>query len=203
MTHKQISKDNRIYWNDKIENKFDEKKEAVESLFLDEISQNAEKQYPKFLKVLGIGKDLLLLEEAQRAYNDFVFNKQKTENKLWFKLCGAYNALEKKWGRWSQSRKWEKEIPSIDKAKDNILVEGIHENLKDNCYEEVKKAFYKSAKSKELQKIEAWREQAKDVLHSDMIGSEVLKTLQNICKQSNIAISIPTESTLKIKQGGE
>ena len=203
MTQKQISKDNRIYWNTKIENKFDEKKEAVESMFLDEISQNAEKQYPKFLKVLGIGKDLLLIEEAQRAYNDFVFNKQKTENKLWFKLCGAYNALEKKWGRWSQSRKWEHTMPSIDKAKDNVLVEEIHSNLKDNCYHEVKKSFYKSSKSKELQKIEAWREQAKDVLHSDMIGSEVLKTLQNICKQSNIAISIPTENTLKITQGGE
>lgn len=204
MSKGQISKDNRIYWNNKIEGKFDEKKEAVESMFLDEITQNAERQYPKFLKVLGIGKDLLLIEEAQRAYNDFVLNKQKTENKLWIKLCGAYNALEKKWGRWSQSRKWEASIPEIDKAKDNVLVEEIHSNLKDNCYQEVKKSFYKSSKSKELQKIEAWREQAKDVLHSDMIGSEVLKTLQNICKQSNIAISIPTEkNTLKITNGGE
>ena len=69
MTQKQISKDNRIYWNNKIEDKFNEKKEAVESMFLDEITQNAEKQYPKFLKVLGIGEDLLTIEEAQRAYN--------------------------------------------------------------------------------------------------------------------------------------
>ena len=203
MTQKQISKDNRIYWNEKIENKFDEKKEAVESKFLTEIQENADKQYPKFLKILGMAKDILLIEEAQRNYNDFVFNKQKTENKLYLKLCAVHNTLEKKWERWAKSRKWNKEMPSIDKAKDNVLIERIHENLKDNCYEEVKKSFYKSAKSKELQKIEAWREQAKDVLHSDMIGSEVLKTLQNICKQSNIAISIPTESTLKITQGGE
>jgi hypothetical protein len=203
MTQKQISKDNRIYWNEKIENKFDEKKEAVESKFLNEIQENADKQYPKFLKILGLAKDILLIEEAQRNYNDFVLNKQKTENKLYLKLCAVHNTLEKKWERWAKSRKWNKEMPSIDKAKDNVLIERIHENLKDNCYEEVKKSFYKSAKSKELQKIEAWREQAKDVLHSDMIGSEVLKTLQNICKQSNIAISIPTESTLKITQGGE
>ena len=203
MTHKQISKDNRIYWNDKIENKFDEKKEAVESKFLTEIQENADKQYPKFLKILGIAKDILLIEEAQKNYNDFVVNKQKTENKLFLKLCSAHNILEKKWERWAKSRKWDKQMPDMEKAKENVLVERIHENLRDNCYEEVKKAFYKSAKSKELQKIEAWREQAKDVLHSDMIGSEVLKTLQNICKQSNIAISIPTESTLKITQGGE
>ena len=203
MTQKQISKDNRIYWNEKIENKFDEKKEAVESKFLNEIQENADKQYPKFLKILGLAKDILLIEEAQRNYNDFVLNKQKTENKLYLKLCAVHNTLEKKWERWAKSRKWNKDMPSIDKAKDNVLIERIHENLKDNCYEEVKKSFYKSAKSKELQKIEAWREQAKDVLHSDMIGSEVLKTLQNICKQSNIAISIPTESTLKITQGSK
>ena len=200
---KQISKDNRIYWNEKIENKFDEKKEAVESKFLAEIQDNADKQYPKFIKILGMTKDILAIEEAQRDYNDFVFNKQKTENKLYLKLCAVHNNLEKKWVRWAKSRKWDKEMPSIDKANDNVLIQRIHENLKDNCYEEVKKSFYKSAKSKELQKIEAWREQAKDVLHSDMIGSEVLKTLQNICKQSNIAISIPTESNLKITQGGK
>ena len=41
----------------------------------------------------------------------------------------------------------------------------LEEVLKDNCYEEVKKSFYMSSpKSKDLQKIEAWREQAKDVL---------------------------------------
>jgi hypothetical protein len=79
----------------------------------------------------------------------------------------------------------------------------LEEKLKENCHQEVEKAFYASPKAKDLQKIEEWREQAKDVLHSDMIGSEVLKTLQNICKQSNIAISIPTEKTLKITQGGE
>ena len=203
MTQKQISKDNRIYWNDKIENKFDEKKEAVESKFLNEIQEKADKQYPNFLKILGMGKDILLIEEAMRNYDDFVHNKQKTENKLYQKLCAVHNILEKKWERWAKSRKWNKEMPGLDKESSNALVEAIHKNLRDNCYEEVKKSFYKSAKSKELQKIEAWREQAKDVLHSDMIGSEVLKTLQNICKQSNIAISIPTESTLKITQGGE
>ena len=52
MTHKQISKDNRIYWNNKIENKFDEKKQDIESLFINEINDKSEKQYPKFIKIL-------------------------------------------------------------------------------------------------------------------------------------------------------
>ena len=83
MTTKQISKDNRIYWNGKIENKFDEKKEAIESMFRNEIQINADKQYSKFIKILGLDKDIAKLEDAERAYNDFVLNKQKTENKLW------------------------------------------------------------------------------------------------------------------------
>ena len=94
-------------------------------------------------------------------------------------------------------------MPDIDEAKGGLLVEKLHEQLKENCHQETQNAFYKSSKAKELQKIEGLREEAKDVLHSDMIGSEVLKTLQNICKQSNIAVSIPTEKTLKITQGGE
>ena len=52
MTQKQISKDNRIYWNDKIENKFDEKKEAVlrVSFLLKYNDKSADKQYPKISK---------------------------------------------------------------------------------------------------------------------------------------------------------
>lgn len=200
---RQISKDNRIYWVNKIENKFDEKKQAVESMFLNEIQQNADKQYPKFLKILNFNKDLKLIEEAQRDYTDFVLNKQKTENKLWVKLCEAHAVLKKKWLRWGESRNWQNRMPDIEKAVDDCLLSKIHDKLRSNCYDEVKKSFYKSPKSKQLHKIEEFREEAKDVLHSDMIGSEVLKTLQNICKQSNIAISIPTENTLKITQGGK
>ena len=133
MTQKQISKDNRIYWNDKIEKKFDEKKEAIESRFRNEIQENADKQYPKFLKTLGLEKDIAKLEATQKAYNDFVENKSKTENKLWFALCGAYNTIEKKWEKWSNARRWVKTMPCIDDAKGGLLVQELHQKLKENC----------------------------------------------------------------------
>ena len=74
MTQKQISKDNRIYWNNKIENKFDEKKQSIESMFINEIDEKTEKQYPKFLKILGIEKNLKNLVQAQKLYNDFILS---------------------------------------------------------------------------------------------------------------------------------
>ena len=206
MTQKQISKDNRIYWNNKIENKFDEKKQDIESLFINEINDKSEKQYPKFLKILGIEKHLKKLLETQKEYNDFILSNDKKKNDLWQKVSNSYSEIEKKFKQWEKSRKWDNSCPTFEVSDIDgtcTMDKKLEETLKENCHKEVEKAFYASPKAKDLQKIEEWREQAKDVLHSDMIGSEVLKTLQNICKQSNIAISIPTEKTLKITQGGE
>lgn len=206
MTQKQISKDNRIYWNDKIEKKFDDKKQSIESMFINEIDEKTEKQYPKFLKILGIEKNLKKLVEAQKLYNEFILSRDKKRNHLWQEVSNAFETIQKKFERWEKTRKWNKGCPHLECSDIDgscNVDEKIQRRLKENCHQEVEKAFYASPKAKDLQNIEQWREQAKDVLHSDMIGSEVLKTLQNICKQSNIAISIPTENTLKITQGGE
>ena len=206
MTQKQISKDNRIYWNNKIENKFDEKKQDIESMFINEINDKSEKQYPKFIKILGMEKHLKKLVEVQKDFNDFVLSREKKRNDLLQKVSNAYAEIEKKYKQWERSRKWLNGCPSFEFSDIDgtcNMDQKLEEKLKENCHTEVEKAFYASPKARDLQKIEEWRERAKDVLHSDMIGSEVLKTLQNICKQSNIAISIPTEKTLKITQGGE
>ena len=206
MTQKQISRENRIYWNNKIENKFDEKKQDIESLFINEINDKSEKQYPKFLKILGIEKHLKKLLATQKEYNDFILSNDKKKNDLLQKVSNSYSEIEKKFKQWERSRKWENRCPTFEYSDIDgtcSMDTKLQEVLKENCHKEVEKSFYASPKAKDLQKIEEWREQAKDVLHSDMIGSEVLKTLQNICKQSNIAISIPTEKTLKITQGGE
>ena len=206
MTQKQISKDNRIYWNNKIENKFDEKKQDIESMFINEINDKSEKQYPKFIKILGMEKHLKKLVEVQKDFNDFILSREKKKNDLLQKVSNAYAEIEKKYKQWERSRKWLNKCPSFEFSDIDgtcNMDQKLEEKLKENCHTEVEKAFYASPKARDLQKIEECRERAKDVLHSDMIGSEVLKTLQNICKQSNIAISIPTQKTLKITQGGE
>ena len=50
MSNKQISKDNREYWSNKLSRKFREKKELIESLHQNEINDQSIKNFPS-LKV--------------------------------------------------------------------------------------------------------------------------------------------------------
>ena len=56
---KQISKDNREYWLRKLENKFDEKREVIESLHQEEINDQSSQNFPIFKKRLGIDKSII------------------------------------------------------------------------------------------------------------------------------------------------
>ena len=47
---KQISKDNREYWQNKLSSKFREKKQTIESLHQIEINEQSQKNYPIFKK---------------------------------------------------------------------------------------------------------------------------------------------------------
>ena len=71
MSNKQISKDNREYWSNKLSKKFREKRSAVESMHLAEINKNSEKNYPMFLKRLALDKELKELKLAEKDFNDF------------------------------------------------------------------------------------------------------------------------------------
>ena len=48
----------------------------------------------------------------------------------------------------------------------------------------------------ELKKLDDLQEKAEDLLHSDMIGAEVLKQISLIAKQTNINMTIP-QNTVK------
>ena len=56
--------------------------------------------------------------------------------------------------------------------------------------------FYNSKKGQELKTLDELEEKATDLLHSDMIGSEVLNQISLIAKQTNISMTIP-QNTLK------
>ena len=68
--------------------------------------------------------------------------------------------------------------------------------MKDTCKTETQEAFYKSKKGKEIQTLDELEEKATDLLHSDMIGTEVLQQISLIAKQTNISMTIP-QNTLK------
>ena len=77
MSNKQISKDNREYWQRKLSKKFDEKKSVIQSLHQLEINETSKKNYPIFVKRLGILKDLENIKKSQKEFNDYSLNFQK------------------------------------------------------------------------------------------------------------------------------
>ena len=76
MSNKQISKDNREYWSNKLSRKFREKKSTIESLHQTEINETTQKNFPTFKKRLGIEKDIEKCLKAEKEFNDYSKNYQ-------------------------------------------------------------------------------------------------------------------------------
>ena len=204
MSNKQISKDNREYWSNKLSRKFREKKEVIESLHQNEINDQSLKNYPLFKKRLNVDKELKSLLKAQKDFNEYSTNYTKILEQKRNNVRKIYEKCEDKLNGWSQTRKiWNSEtIPYFeDKDKTYDLAERLEKWLRGLCKAETKKAFYNSKKGKELQTLDELEEKATDLLHSDMIGTEVLKQISLIAKQTQINMTIPSE-TLKALPNG-
>jgi len=196
---KQISKDNREYWLRKLSSKFSDKKQTIVSLHQVEINEQSQKNFPIFKKRLGIEKDLANYLKVEKDFNDYAKNytrRLEEKKELAKKL---FSKISQKLIGWSETRKcWDSyDIPKYD-SQDKFLTlsEKVEDFLKDTCKKETKEAFYKSKKGKEIQTLEELEEKATDLLHSDMIGSEVLSQISMIAKQTNINMTIP-QNTLK------
>ena len=204
MSNKQISKDNREYWENKLETKFREKRQTIESLHQVEINDQAQKNFPVFKKRLGLEKDIVKFLRVEKDYNDFSKNYQKMLDEKRTLVASLFSKIRGKLKSWSETRViWnEYDIPKFeDESRIYDLSNRIENFLKETCKEETKQAFYKSKKGQEIQKLFDLEEKAKDLLHSDMIGSEVLSQISMIAKQTNISMTIPTETIKKLSNG--
>ena len=196
---KQISKDNREYWLKKLSSKFSDKRQAIVSLHQVEINEQSQKNFPIFKKRLGIEKDLINYLKVEKDFNDYVKNYTKRLEEKKDLAKKLFSKISDKLEGWSETRKsWNSyDIPKYDYESKILDLSDRTENfLKDMCKTETKEAFYKSKKGKEIQTLEELEEKATDLLHSDMIGSEVLSQISMIAKQTNINMTIP-QNTLK------
>ena len=199
MSTKQISKDNREYWERKLNRRFSEKRSVLESLHIVEIRKQSDKNFLTFNKRLQIEKDLKILAQNQKDYNEFFNSIDKKLRDKRLKVETITKKLSTKLSDWAKNRTWsvgygEDKIPVWDKDyKGGIftLSQDFHQFLAEKCYDETKKAFYKSKKGEEIQNINELEEQAEDLLHSDMISSEVLRQISIIAKKTQIKIFIP------------
>ena len=203
MSNKQISKDNREYWSNKLSRKFSEKKSTIESLHQVEINETTQKNFPTFVKRLGVEKDIEKYLKVEKEFNDYSKNYQKRLEEKREQVRKFFQVISRKLNNWAETRQWDTyDIPSYEYDKKIYdLKDKIDEYLRNQCKKETKKAFYNSKKGKELQMLDELEEKATDLLHSDMIGTEVLKQISLIAKQTQINMTIPSE-TLKALPNG-
>jgi len=203
MSNKQISKDNREYWQKKLSRKFDDKKSAIQSLHQAEINETTQKNFPIFKKRLGIEKDIENYLKVEKEFNDYSKNYQKRLEEKREMVKKLFSVIREKLVNWSETRQWDTyDLPKYDyESKMYDLKDRLDNFLKSQCKEETKNAFYKSKKGLELQKLDELEEKATDLLHSDMIGSEVLQQISLIAKQTQINMTIPTDTIKSLPNG--
>jgi len=201
---KQISKDNREYWQNKLSNKFREKKQTIESLHQIEINEQSQKNYPIFKKRLGIEKDILAYLKVEKDFNDYSKNYEKRLEEKRENVRKFFSKIRDKLKSWAETRDAfnDVNIPSYNHDMSYYrLSENLEEYLIDTCKKETRQAFYKSKKGQEIQKLDELEEKATDLLHSDMIGAEVLKQISLIAKETQINMTIPSETIKALPSG--
>ena len=203
MSNKQISKDNREYWQRKLSSKFNDKKSAIKSLHQKEINETTQKNFPIFKKRLGIEKDIENYLKVEKEFNDYSKNYQKRLEEKREMVKKLFSVIKEKLVNWSETRQWNTyDLPEYDyESKMYDLKDRLDNFLKSQCKEETKNAFYKSKKGLELQKLDELEEKATDLLHSDMIGAEVLRQISLIAKQTQINMTIPTDTIKSLPNG--
>jgi hypothetical protein len=203
MSNKQISKDNREYWQRKLSRKFDEKKSVIQSLHQAEINETSQKNFPTFKKRLGIEKDIEKCLKAEKEFNDYSKNYQKRLEEKREQVKKFFSVIREKLENWSETRNWDRyDLPKYEyESKFYDLTDRLDNYLKSQCKEETKTAFYNSKKGQELKKLDELEEKATDLLHSDMIGAEVLKQISLIAKQTQINMTIPTDTIKSLPNG--
>tara|TARA_R100000231_G_scaffold3417_1_gene6174 strand:+ start:518 stop:1129 length:612 start_codon:yes stop_codon:yes gene_type:complete len=201
---KQISKDNREYWQNKLENKFREKRQTIQSLHQAEINEQAQKNFPIFKKRLGLERDIANFLKVEKDFNDYSKNYAKRLEEKREMVKKLFSKIRDKLCGWSETRTtWnDYEIPKYDyESKLYDLSDRVESFLKSTCKAETEDAFYKSKKGQEIQKLHDLEEKAKDLLHSDMIGAEILKQISLIAKQTQISMTIPSETIKQLPNG--
>ena len=200
---KQISKDNRDYWQSKLSRKFDQKKSAIQSIHQEEINEKTQKNFPTFVKRLGIEKDIKKYLKVEKEFNDYSKNYARRLEDKRDLVKKFYLIIFHKLNNWAETRQWDKyNLPNYDvDERQYDLKDRLDEYLKDQCKLETKNAFYLSKKGQELKKLDELQEKATDLLHSDMIGAEVLKQISLIAKETQINMTIPSDTIKALPSG--
>ena len=138
---KPIRSNELEFFNKIIENKFYDKRQALETEITSEAQKLADKKSPTMAKQCGVEGDLKTLKIADEKYKAFVVSKIATENKLLSDVREQMSKIQSKLERMSKARGWSRSFDGYDAREDGAQY--FIEKLNNACYDEAYK-FVKS-----------------------------------------------------------
>ena len=172
-----------------IDTKFQHKGEAVNTEISMEANKLADKQKPKFAKMLGIEALLKKVEIASKKYHDFVQNMQTTENKLHRDCSEVADELGRKLNHFNKARNWSEDFDGFTTKEDTALY--FTNKLDSVCYEEAKKSIQKNhAIYNNLKEI---KDNCRLVIHTGADINNTVKVLQKEMGKADIKLPIPEQ----------
>lgn len=174
------------YWQNVIWEKFASRKKELETDLFQEVKVKSRQAQSAFNKKLKVDNKLEQLRKAEKAYNDFVANKEKIEKEMQMKVATLVEEIRTDLKNWNEVRQWENS--SCNSLKSLFAVE---EFLEEVCYEETKEAYMKSEKGRLLAELNNSQDEARNILHSGGSIQDVVANLDSIFKRTKIEVRIP------------
>ena len=201
---KVVPKEVREYWKSKLRDKFEKRKQDLDTMHHFQIQKDSEKNLSSFKKSLKLDSALKNLLTKQKAYQQYIKQKTDKETELKIAFEKSIESVYDNLYQWSKKRSWDIGIPSLDSFdRDDKDLYDIHakyiKSIEDACFHETKKKYIESKAGKEIKQLRDDKERAMDIMHSDMISTDWLKAIQSICKSAQIPCGIPSTETKQLE----
>ena len=182
---KPIRKDELEFWNNFTNDEFYEKQRVVDTEITQEAQTLADKKKDNFVKECGLTKELETLKKEHKAYEDFVQNKARMEDKLkdaWEKASDQFRTKAKRLGK---ARNWE----DIYFGDNKIDPDNALKQLNEACFQEAKHHVKKNHKV--FNSLDKVRKRCKMIIHTGAHINSVVSSLKKEMSKAEIVLEVP------------
>jgi len=184
---KPIRSNELEFFNTIIEDKFRDRREALDTEINQEAQKMADKQLPSMAKQCKIDGELKALKEADKKYKDFLATKVIQEDKLFYTVRDLGNQIRSKLDRLGKARNWGEEFDCFDPKKDGV--EYFENKLADCCYSEAFKTV--KANHKLYNELRDRKTACRVILHTGSDINSTVTTLKSEMMKANIDLPVP------------
>ena len=189
---KPIRKDELLYLDQLIKDKFRDRRQDMQSAIESDTQKQTDKNLKSFIGKLGIKAEIKAFKDAEDKLKKFIANKESYELKLSTAKEKARRKLQEKLQSWTSIRRWRNHHDTPYEI-DIKNVEDIDNELHTVCKQETRKAIEKLPKYKVMKDLELLEEQARNVLYSGRDIMQVWKHLGMTFKTSGVPVAAPKE----------